>query len=64
MEKQNRLNIYKNKRKVTENHPDLNGVMYLNEPLPAGEYNIGLYSKENKSQEKYYSGVIKKVERK
>lgn len=59
MEKQNRLLIFKNKKKITENHPDLNGKIYLIEPLPAGEYSVGLYTKESKGRDRYYSGIIR-----
>lgn len=57
--KQNRLSIYRNKRKKEDTHPDLNGILYISESLSEGKYNIALYSKFNPEGEKYYSGIVK-----
>lgn len=65
MSKQPYLSISKNSYKRPDmKDPDLRGFITLHEPLPAGNYDIGLYEGISKKGNKKYSGIIKpKVEK-
>lgn len=57
--KSNTLFITKNAFKKADNHPDYKGKITLVGPLPAGEYDIGLYIKKSEKGNSFMSGSIK-----
>lgn len=57
------LSIIRNAFKKEKNHPDLTAFITLQEPLPAGVYEFGLFEGITEKGNKKYSGMIKsKVE--
>lgn len=56
--KNNNLIVSKNSFKKADNHPDFKGKITLIEPLPVGDYDVGLYVKIGNSGE-YMNGTIK-----
>lgn len=57
----NYITLFQSKKPLTENHPIQSGVIRINEPLPAGDYEFGIYDKVSKTGNSYRSGQIRPV---
>ena len=57
--KNNNAIIFKNSHKISEKHPDYTGTITIVEPLPVGEYALGLYTKQSQKGGTYLVGSIR-----
>lgn len=55
----NYINLFQPKKPLTENHPVQNGIITINEALPAGSYEFGVYKAVSAKGNDYFRGTIK-----
>lgn len=55
----NYIKLFQSKKPLTDKHPVQSGVITINEPLPAGDYEFGLYDEISKKGNPYRGGTIR-----
>jgi hypothetical protein len=55
----NTLIVVRNHYKKRDTSPDLVGYLSIQEDLPSGQYEVGLYSKTSKAGNKIFNGIIR-----